>query len=129
MVYCRLLMLFVFWVCMPSVQAVLPGDAGFRQKEIFDYRQRKIAEFEEAKQQHEAELVSRSRQVRQEMALPPWGAVSSSAAAKTGAIHSEQRKAGFVRQGRKWIFSIIALLFIGGGVWWVKSATETEPDR
>jgi hypothetical protein len=127
----RLLILLVLFAGALSVSAALPVDAGARQKELYSFRQRKLAEYDRDKQQREQTMVVRDRQVRQEMAAPPWNisAADSSVIAKTGIIRPGPRQNGASPQGRNWILSIMALVLIGGCVWWVRIATEKEEDR
>ena len=171
-----------------SAQAVLPGDAGGRQKEMLMHRQEKMALFEKSKQQRADALISRDQQVRQEMTLPPQGGVAAEPAAAVASSESSaavtrqrtsktvavvekaepQSEAGLVGKDRqvrqeittlprsrsaaadpeavaanpapsepsaavagphtpKWLVSIIALLCLGGFVWWVRVKTELRP--
>jgi len=127
----RLLILTILLAGGPFVaQAILPQDAGFRKKEILEYRQRKLAEYEQAQQKHEALMINRDQEIRRVLASPPWGGSTASAAIPAvGTAHSTQKYTGARQYAHKWLFSIVALLFIGGGVWWVRISTESEQDK
>jgi hypothetical protein len=126
----RLPILLMLLAWSPVLQAVLPRNAEFRQKDVFEYRQRKQDEFKKAQQQHDAQMVSRDLQIRRELASSPWnGSPGTGAAFKTDLSRSGQVKNTFVRHFQKWTISIIALLFIVAGVWWVRISTESEQDK
>lgn len=126
----RLLILVLFLTGPLAVRAVLPRDAEFRKKEIFEYRQRKTAEYEKAHQQQEILMVSQDRLIRQELAVSPWArTVSSTAVVKTDRARSERQKAVSEQQHRKWILSAMALLFIGGCVWLVRTVTGNQQEQ
>jgi hypothetical protein len=122
----RLLIFVMLWACLPAAYAVLPRNSDFRQQEVFDYRQQKKKEFEKEQQQYETRMVSNDRQIRLELAASPWNGTAggSAAAVKIDLTHSGQHRTGAGQPVKKWVFSIVALLFIGGCVWWVKVATE-----
>lgn len=122
----RLIIFIMFFSCGAVSQAVLPHNAGARQKDVFAYRQRKLDEFEKAQRQHELLMISRDRQVRRELAASPWSGGIGTVSAKAGLLSAGQVGNISERRFQRWTISIIALLFIGGGVWWVRAATERE---
>jgi hypothetical protein len=125
-----LLILFLLCASVVAAQAVLPKNSEFRKRDILDYRQRKLAEYEQAQKNHEAQMVSKDQAVRQEISLSPWRSTVGTVPGESRLSKaSAQKENGFGRQGRKWLFSITALLLVGGGVWWVRIATEDDPER
>lgn len=108
--------------------AMLPKDAEFRTREIQRYRKEKLVEFEKQQQQRDAQLAVRDQQIQQAMKDPPWkrSAAPAVAPVETESLPQPAKKA-VVRSSHRWGFGISALLLIGGGVWWVRSKTETEP--
>ena len=88
-----------------------------------------LAVVEKAEPQSEAGRVSGDRQVRQEITTLPR---SRSAAADPEAVAanpapSEPSAAVAGPHTPKWLVSIIALLCLGGFVWWVRVKTELRP--
>jgi hypothetical protein len=125
-----LLLCFFLLLDVLPVQAALPRDAQFRMKDIYEYRQRKLAEYERAQKRHEALMISKEQAVRQELSVSPWVSVGNkSSVAGNGTTHSEKKNIASGRYGRSWIFSVCSLLLIGGCVWWVRIATGSESDR
>lgn len=124
----RGLMIFLFFLTGISVvHAILPPDAAFKKRDIFEYRQRKMAEYQRAEQRHETSMVVKDQAVRKELSISPWSAaVGSAGASRTGVIRAAQHRVEARQRSRKWVFSTIALLLIGGWVWWVKISTESE---
>jgi len=112
--------------------AMLPHDAEFRQRDILIYRQNKMYEYEQEQKKHEASMVSIDRQVRQALAAPPGVRTLGAPVLSGGEISrpAGSLSSGSGRSARRWIISIISLLFIGTCVWWVRISTgephETE---
>jgi len=126
----RLLIALIFFTCASSLYAVLPPIAGLRQKEVFDYRQRKRIEYEQAQQKHEAAMVYREQQVRQEMTLSPWGKNSGTISAKsTEGKALAVSKTGDGKRVKGRVFAVVAVLFFGGCIWWVRRVTGGEAGR
>jgi len=123
---CRLLIFMILLSCVPIAQALIPARSQYHMQEVYDYRRQKMAEFEKAQQQHDAELVKRNQRLRQEMATPPWihAETEPTAAVKLDSTHTESPKASAGQPAHKWMFSLLALLVIGGCMWWVKVKTE-----
>jgi hypothetical protein len=124
------LILFFFCAGVLVAQAILPRDAQFRKKEALDYRSRKLAEYEQASQHHEAVMISKEQSVRQELSRSPWQVESGRSGDSTiGTVDSRQTGTRSGRQGLNWLWSVLALVLLGGGVWCVKIATDREPDQ
>ena len=121
----RILMVLLLLAGAQSAQSALPGDAAGRQKEMLIHRQEKMALFEKAKQQRATALISRDQQVRQEMTLPPQGGVAAGPSAAVAFSEPSAAVAG--PHTPNWVVSIIALLCLGGFVWWVRVKTELRP--
>jgi len=123
----RLLILMTLFMWPLAALAMLPPDAQYREKEIFSYRQRKIAEYEQKHKLHEVKMIETDRRIRQEMKYPPWRRTAVRSASDAGSeISAPVRESAASHPGRKWMFGLIALFFIGGAVWWVRIATEPE---
>jgi hypothetical protein len=107
--------------------AVLPPDAAFRAPQIHAEYMRSARAYEERQQQRQREAIEQYRKTEADIFTPPWKrAAAPSAAAISGGTSAPAQKAVAGQPGRKWTFSIIALLLIGGAVWWVRTATEPE---
>lgn len=89
-----------------------------------------MADYERAQQRHETRMLTSDRAVRETLAVSPWMATALPGTANdrraSELIPSED---GFERQGSRWMLGVLSLVFLGGCVWWVKVATETETDR
>lgn len=62
-----------------SAAAFLPPQAEYRGKEVLEYRQRKKAEYERAKQDYHRRMVAEDRLVQARLSLPPWTASKNAA--------------------------------------------------
>lgn len=110
-------------------QAALPRDAQFRRQDIYNYRQRKTADYERAQQHHETRMLTSDRTVRETFAVSPWAATTLPGATNDRrSPEMMSSKAGFARHGSRWMLGVLSLVFLGGCAWWVKVSTGTEPD-
>jgi len=121
------LLILIFFAAALSTSAALPGDAAFRKQELFLYRQKKMEEFEKARQQREEQMIRREQQIRIEMASPPWRVQTigpsgtQDAGSRSGSVQKLMEK-----KRRKWVGGMMTLLFIAGGVRYVQILTN-EP--
>jgi len=124
----RLVLLFFVLLAGGAAQGLLPPDAPYRQKEILRYRARKTAESEQRKEQHGRQMIAMDQKTREAMNHSPWVSVSGEAEGSAQRAHQAavQQKALRTRVIYRWIFSVTALLLIGGGVWWVHGATKPD---
>jgi len=124
----RLMLLITLFLWPLAASAMLPPETvQYRDKEILAYRQRKMAEYEQRNKLYEVKMIETDRRIRQEMKYPPWRRTAVRSASDAGSeISAPVRESATSHPGRKWMFGLIALFFIGGAVWWVRIATEPE---
>lgn len=111
-----------------SASAVLPPDAATRVPQIRMEYVRSAQVYEERLKQRQVEATEQYNKTKAAIYTPPWNraAAPSAAAVVAGGTSAPVQEAAGRQRLQKWIFSIIALLFIGGAVWWVRIATEPE---
>lgn len=124
----KITVIMVFIFSAAALYAVLPRNAEFRRKDVFEYRERKQLEYQQAEQIHEEKMVAGDQAARKALAVSPYSAGNGTINAKnTGDVASVQRQTVSAPHSRKWLASLIALLLMGGGAFWVHKVTE--PDR
>lgn len=127
----RLLMLLPLLMWPLAASALLPPAAEYREREILQYRQRRMEESERKNREYDRQMILRDQEVRKNMAVPPWRRAAAPTAVSaipsvSGETSASARESAASHPGRKWMFGLIALFFIGGAVWWVHIATEPE---
>lgn len=115
------LVLCFFIICPVWALAFLPPVAEHRSKEVFEYRQRKKAEYADRQEEHEERMVATRLKAEQVMSTPPWR--QGPAAKLSGAVAALDEQA-FGRHNRHLAkrlgVSAVALVLIAAFVLYVR---------
>lgn len=127
----RLLMWMSLLMLPLAASAMLPTDFEHRARQIELYRQYRAEKSERENREYDRQMVLRDQEVRKNMDIPPWRRAAAPTAVSaipsvSGETSASARESAASHPGRKWMFGLIALFFIGGAVWWVRIATEPE---